>query len=108
MKLISWSLNAIDKIISTRSVGSGEPVCPDGTFAAGYARDVWNNWQVLCLAVLSVEDIEDVYLFGFKIAGHLLLRLSVALIYRKIGKLAAIQEGQTLPIMISEVGRAVD
>ncbi len=39
MDLINWSLSAIDTIFSTRSLGSGEPVCPDGTFAAGYTRD---------------------------------------------------------------------
>ncbi len=33
MDLINWSLNAIDTIFSTRSLGSGEPDCPDGTFA---------------------------------------------------------------------------
>ncbi len=31
MDLINWSLNAIDTIFLTRSLGSGEPVCPDGT-----------------------------------------------------------------------------
>ena len=31
MDLISWSLNAIDTIFSTRSSGSGEPDCPAGT-----------------------------------------------------------------------------
>ncbi len=38
MDLINWSLSAIDTIFSTRSLGSGEPVCPDGTFAAGYTE----------------------------------------------------------------------
>ncbi len=64
MDLINWSLSAIDTIFSTRSLGSGEPVCPDGTFAAGYAMDAWERWQIVCLAALSVEDIEDIYLFG--------------------------------------------
>jgi len=59
MELVNWSLNAIDKIFSTRSSGSGELVCPDGTFAAGYMRGSWEKWRVLCLAILSVEDIED-------------------------------------------------
>ncbi len=31
MDLINWSLSAIDTIFSTRSLGSGEPACPDGT-----------------------------------------------------------------------------
>ncbi len=52
MDLINWSLSAIDTIFSTRSLGSGEPVCPDGTFAAGYTRDAWERWQIVCLAAL--------------------------------------------------------
>ncbi len=31
MDLINWSLSAIDTIFSRRSLGSGEPVCSDGT-----------------------------------------------------------------------------
>ena len=107
MELISWSLNAIDKIFSTRSSGSGEPICPDGTFAAGYTRDSWEQWRIVCLAILSLEDIEDIYLFGFMIAGHLLIGLSIALVYRKIGKTAATQAAHKLPIMLNEMGRAV-
>ncbi len=72
MDLINWSLSAIDTIFSTRSLGSGEPVCPDGTFAAGYMRDAWERWQIMCLAALSVEDAEDIYLFGTMITGILL------------------------------------
>ncbi len=63
MDLINWSLNTIDTIFSTRSLGSGEPDCPDGTFAAGYMMDAWERWQIVCLGALSVEDIEDIYLF---------------------------------------------
>ncbi len=69
MDLINWSLNAIDTIFSTRSLGSGEPDCPDGTFAAGYTMDAWKGWRIVCLAALSVEDIEDIYLFGTMITG---------------------------------------
>ncbi len=42
---------------------SGEPDCPDGTFAAGYTMDAWERWRIVCLAALFVEDIEDIYLF---------------------------------------------
>ena len=62
MELISWSLNAIDTIFSKRSLGSGEPTCPDRTFAAGYSMDAWEKWRVVCLAALSVEDVEDIFL----------------------------------------------
>ncbi len=40
-------------------MGSGEPDCPDGTFAAGYTMDTWESWRIVCLAALSMEDIED-------------------------------------------------
>ncbi len=68
MDLINWSLNAIDTI---RNLGFGEPDCPDGTFAAGYTMDAWERWRIVCLAPLSVEDIEDIYLFGTVITGRL-------------------------------------
>ena len=54
MDLISWYLNAIDTIFSTRSSGSGEPVCPAGTFVAGYTMDAWEQWRVVCLATVTV------------------------------------------------------
>ncbi len=103
MDLINWSLSAIDTIFSTRSLGSGEPVCPDGTFAVGYTRDAWEKWQIVCLAALSVEDTEDIYLFGTMITGILLIRL-----YRKIQKTGtAVQSLTRLPVLIEAVGRAV-
>ncbi len=108
MDLINWSLSAIDTIFSTRSLGSGEPVCPDGTFAAGYTRDAWERWQIGCLAALSVEDAEDIYLFGTMITGILLIGLSFTLGYRKIQKTGtAVQSLTRLPVLIEAVGRAV-
>ncbi len=103
MDLINWSLNAIDTIFSTRSLGSGEP---DGTFAAGYTMDAWKRWSIVCLAALSVEDIEDIYLFGTMITG--LLLIGFALGYRRIQKTGtAVQSLTRLPVMIEAVGRAV-
>ncbi len=108
MDLINWSLNAIDTIFSTRSLGSGEPDCPDGTFAAGYTRDAWERWRIVCLAALTMEDIEDIYLFGTMITGLLLIRLGFALGYRRIQKTGtAVQSLTRLPVMIEAVGRAV-
>ncbi len=108
MDLINWSLSAIDTIFSMRSLGSGEPVCPDGTFAAGYTRDAWERWQIVCLAALSVEDAEDIYLFGTMITGILLIGLGFALGYRKIWKTGtAVQSLTRLPVWIEAVGRAV-
>ncbi len=101
MDLINWSLNAIDTIFSSRSLGSGEPDCPDGTFAAGYTMDAWERWRIVCLAALSVEDIEDIYLFGTMITGILLG-------YRRIQKTGtAVQSLSRLPVMMEAVGRAV-
>ncbi len=108
MDLINWSLSAIDTIFSTRSLGSGEPVCPDGTFAAGYTRDAWERWQIVYLAALSVGDAEDIYLFGTMITGILLIGLGFALGYRKIRKTGtAVQSLTRLPVWIEAVGRAV-
>ncbi len=108
MDLIKWSLNAIDTIFSTRSLGSGEPVCPDGTFAAGYTMDAWERWRIVCLAALSVEDVEDIYLFGTMITGLLLIGLGFAQGYRRIQKTGtAVQSLTRLPVMIEAVGRAV-
>ncbi len=107
MDLINWSLNAIDTIFLTRILGSGEPDCPDGMFAAGYTMDAWERWQIVCLAALSVEDI-DIYLFGTMITGLLLIGLGFALGYRRIQKTGtAVQSLTRLPVMFEAVGSAV-
>ncbi len=62
----------------------------------------------MCLAALSVEDSEDIYLFGTTITGILLIGLGFALGYRKIQKTGtAVQSLTRLPVMIEAVGRAV-
>ncbi|KAL0152762.1 hypothetical protein M9458_052485, partial [Cirrhinus mrigala] len=95
MDLINWSLNAIDTIFSTRSLGSGEPNCPAGMFAAGYMMDGWEKWRVVCLAALSLEDIEDIYLFGNLITGFLLMGLGGALWYRRLVKAVSVAQNPT-------------
>lgn len=90
MDLISWSLNATDMLFSMRSPGSGEPECPAGTFAAGYTMDGWGKWWVLCLATLSMEDVEDIYLFGTIITGFLLIGAGMALAYRRLMKVVTV------------------
>ncbi len=62
----------------------------------------------MCLAALSVEDIEDINLFGTMITGLLLIGLGFALGYRRIQKTGtAVQSLTRLPVMIEAVGRAV-
>ncbi len=75
---------------------------------AGYTMDAWERWRIVCLAALSVEDIEDIYLFGTMITGLLLIGLGFALGYRKIQKTGtAVQSLTRLPAMTEAVGRAV-
>jgi len=106
MDLINWSLNAIDTLFSTRSLGSGEPECPGGTFPAGYAMDGWQTWRIVCLAGLSIEDAEDIYLFGTMITGFLLIGAGLALAYQRIKKAEpAVQTATKLPAEIELTGR---
>ena len=43
-------------------------------------RDSWEKWRVVCLVILSVEDIEDLYIFGTMITGYLLIGLGITLL----------------------------
>ena len=98
----------------------GDPSCPSGTLAAGYAMDSWEKWRPVCLAALSVEDIEDVYIFGAIVTGVSLIGFALA--FRQIlGSVATAQSSHqaikevvvavkgpsTLPAMIDGLGRAV-
>ncbi len=70
--------------------------------------DAWERWRIVCLAALSVEDIQDIYLFGTMITGILLIGLGFALGYRRIQKMGtAVQSLSRLPVMMEAVGRAV-
>ncbi len=58
----------------------------------------WERWRIVCLAALSVEDI-DIYLFGTMITGILLIGLGFALGYRRIQKTGtAVQSPPKLPV----------
>ncbi len=61
----------------------------------------------MCLPALSMEDIEDIYLFGTMITGILLIGLGFALGYQKIQKTGTAVQSIRLPILIEAVGRAV-
>lgn len=96
------------RTVSTRHAGSGEPACPDGTFAAEYVMDGWERWRVLCQSALSIEDIEDVYLFVVMISGFLLVGFCSWLVYLQILKTGSVVQGpQKVPLMIFKVGKVV-
>ena len=61
----------------------------------------------MCLAMLSVEDIEDLYIFGTMIMGYLLIGLGIDLVYQKIRKSETAVKGPKLPDMIEAVGKAI-
>ncbi len=94
-----------DQLVSKRNWHHllDEKLCPDGTFAAGYMMDAWERWRIVCLAALSVEDIEDIYLFGTMITGILLIGLGFALGYRRIQKTGtAVQSPTRLPVWLKQ------
>ncbi len=60
----------------------------------------WERWRIVCLAALSVEDI-DIYLFGTMITGILLIGLDFTLGYRRIQKTGtAVQSPTRLPVWL--------
>ncbi len=62
----------------------------------------WERWRIVCLAALSVEDI-DIYLFGTMITGILLIGLGFALGYRRIQKTeTAVQSPTRLPVWLKQ------
>uniref|UniRef100_A0A8C5DHF0 Phosphatidylinositol 4-phosphate 5-kinase type-1 alpha-like n=1 Tax=Gouania willdenowi TaxID=441366 RepID=A0A8C5DHF0_GOUWI len=87
MELINWSLNAIDSIFTNRRSLQHEPACPKETFPSGYVMDGKGKTQMLCLSVLSVEDVEDLYLLGVMIIGLLMMGACAFLILRMLRKL---------------------
>ncbi|KAK5621948.1 hypothetical protein CRENBAI_009206 [Crenichthys baileyi] len=51
--------------------------------------DSWQKWRIVCLSILSVEDVEDVYTNGCLITGFLLFGVGGYLAYREIRKTSA-------------------
>ena len=55
----------------------------------------------MCLAILSVEDVEDVYIIGLMIAGFLLFGGCGFLFYRKVSKVMAAHSAlDKLPVIV--------
>ncbi len=91
---INWSLNAIDTI-ETWVLGN---LTAPTERSQPAIRCAWERWRIVCLAALSVEDI-DIYLFGTMITGILLIGLGFALGYRRIQKTGtAVQSPTRLPV----------
>ncbi|MEQ2220479.1 hypothetical protein ILYODFUR_005913 [Ilyodon furcidens] len=71
-----------------------------------------NSWQkrrIVCLTMMSVEDVEDVYIIGFLIKGFLLFGVCGYLAYREIGKtLAAVLAIVRLPGLCEGICRAIN
>ena len=110
MELINWSLNAIDKIFSTKEAAVGEIQCPPGTYPTGYVRDAYQkDWSILCLFPLSLEDVEDIYIFWLVMVGTLLTLLGLGLVYRKNdagrAEQPALPQGFPQARVLDEVGR---
>ena len=61
----------------------------------------------MCLSILSVKDVEDLYIFGTMITGFLMIGLGIAQVYRKLWKLETAVKGRKLPDMFEAVGRAI-
>ncbi|KAK5614348.1 hypothetical protein CRENBAI_003183 [Crenichthys baileyi] len=109
MDLVSWPLNVIDQNFSTGRQSKGEPSCPVGRFFSGCTMDSWQQWKIVCLTTMSVEDAEDVYIFGFLITGFLLLGAGGYLTYRASSKMwAAVQSIPKLPAMLDGICRAIN
>ncbi|MED6245783.1 hypothetical protein ATANTOWER_008033 [Ataeniobius toweri] len=71
--------------------------------------DSWQQWKIVCLTTMLVEDIEDLYIFGLLITGFLLFGVGGYLAYRVIRKTwAAVQSIPKLPAMLDGVCRAIN
>ena len=69
----------------------------------------WKKWNTVCLSILSVEDVEDVYIIGIMVTGFLLFGAGGVLFYRKVKKaIAAYSALQKLPANFEALGRAVN
>ena len=84
--VIDWSFGALDTIFSTKKTAAGETPCPQGTFLSGYGLTAWKKWTEICLAPLSVENVEQVWILSFLIISSLLLGGGIGALYYRIGK----------------------
>ena len=85
MDLVSWSLNAIDQIFSTRR--QRRALLPRWDSGSWICDGFMGKMEDLLPASLYIQDTEDVYIFGLMITGFLLFGAGGYLVYRKIRKL---------------------
>ncbi|KAK5605918.1 hypothetical protein CRENBAI_003653 [Crenichthys baileyi] len=71
--------------------------------------DSWQQQKIVCLTIMSVEDVEDVYTFELLITGFRLFGVGGYLAYRVIRKTwAAVQSINTQTEMLREQNRKLD
>lgn len=64
----------------------------------------WQHWRIVCLEGPSIEDLEDLYLFGRMITGFLPIGAGLALAYRRLKKAVTAVQNPTRQVAIE--GRA--
>ncbi|MED6274853.1 hypothetical protein CHARACLAT_020577 [Characodon lateralis] len=70
--------------------------------------DSWQKWRIVCLSIMSVEDVEDMYIIGCLISGFPLFGVSGYLEYREIRRMsAAVLAIVRLPGMCDGIFRAI-
>ena len=48
--------------------------------------DGWDQWRVICLSIMSIEDVEDVYMFVVMVFGMITLGLGLFVAYHKLNR----------------------
>lgn len=56
-------------IFLMRRTGRREPSCPQGIFAVRFTLDSLKKSKMVCLSILSIEDVEDIYAIGMMTTG---------------------------------------
>lgn len=46
--------------------------------------DTLGKWKIVCLSILLVKDVEDVYIVGFLITGFMLFEVGGYLVYCEV------------------------
>ncbi len=99
-KLKYYGLTGLLMQLTPSKLGFRGTWLPWRNVPSGLYDGAWERWRIVCLAALSVEDI-DIYLFGTMITGILLIGLGFTLGYRRIQKTGtAVQSPTRLPVWL--------